>query len=301
MAIEERELGLEEEQTQEKEDAAAEARARAEAAEKKAQEEAIARARAEGELDALRRNQQSTQSQAPQGPTEAQWAEMENATGKTRQQIQADAALMHSLVERTTAPIKEELEKTKKEAAAARARAEKAEGTRSLDRIESEFYAKNPNFTARRTDIDDFLKKFPEESRNDPKKLAELLEDAKVYVRGKAKENLSSGKRTTEREETRTYERERRDEADLSDGPEERKVVLDFEDLEKPARRLIEDVHENYGHLDDRDEDEAKQVLAEVKKHSTGYGVAIDSSEEFVRGSRILRGSDKVGGSRGPR
>lgn len=269
------------------------------ASEEKLRAAEIARARAEGEAEALRRA--PITEAKPNAVTEDQWLAMEAETGKTRTQIQADAKLMSAIAEERMAPVRKQASEAEQRAKKAEERAARAEGKHSLSRVEENFYHSNPGFSAHRGDIEAYIAKFPDEMREDPKKYAELLADAKFYVRGKAREDFGSRRRGGERQDREIGKD--RPEA-LEDSNESDAEGIDLSDLDNDgARRLVTSLHQNLGKLSNRSEKRSKETVEQWKKDTTrdGRGVAIDSQEEFARGNELLDGDMPLGGSRGAR
>jgi hypothetical protein len=306
MTIEERELGTggdEEVET----NAADEAAKKAADLEAKLNEANVARARAEGEAEALRRVPATTPA-TPAAPTEEQWQAMESESGMTRSQIQSNARLMNAML----APLKEEARAARLDAAEARAEAAKAKAAakseRSLARIEEDFYGTHPALAGHKGDIADFLADYSEEDRNDPKKLSKLLEKARVYVRGKVREDMTTRRRGGNDEpEARTTRRQVGDERpaglDDDDG-DNREERLNLDDLDNDgAKMLITRLHRNPGNMGDKFDDERKELEDALKnaQRPDGLGVRIDSREEFARGARLASKSKTLGGSRGER
>lgn len=257
----------------------------------KLREAEIARAKAEGEAEALRRGVGSAAPPAAAALTEDQWQNLEQQTGKTRHQIMADAQLSRATAEEAIKPLREMLQKSQEEIREAKEEARRAKAGTSLYATEKDFYDKNPGLVGHRGVIDSFLAKFPEEVRSDPAKLKDLLEDAKVYVRGKVREDRSQGRGRDDRRVERrdSTERPRFDDEDESrrDEPD-----LDLADLDNEgSKRLIESIARNPGgddindrtpSIDEVDLDEAYRISERPDKR----GVAINERAEFARGQR---------------
>lgn len=296
MAIEEGEMSIE--------DKAAERQAAAEARIKESEEKLrvaeIARARAEGEAEALKRDPIEKVS-APVVVSEEAWQQMESETGLTRSQIQANAKMMDAIAENKSAPVRKAAADAEERARKAEERAARAEGRHSLSRIEEDFYKENPGFSAHRGEVEGYLSKFSEESRNDPKKYAELLADAKIYVRGKVREDIGTRRRSG----NDTNEREiGKDRDDILNDRNDDKEELNLDDLDNEgARRLVSNLHRDLGKLTNRSARREKETVDQWKKDTTrdGRGVAIDSQEEFARGNELIDGDSPLGGSRGVR
>lgn len=276
------------------EDALAEARAREAELTKQLNEAAIRAARAEGEADALKRGVKSEPAPTPV-ISDAQWAELEQAHGKTRQQILADAQLTRATADEAVKPIKAMLADAQREAAEAKEEAKRAKASTSLYAVQREFFEKNPGLTGHRGEIDAYLAKWPEAMREDPKKLEELLADAKTFVRGKLREEKGSGPRTA-RAEAQTERVELDVELDDEPSQDEARVDLDLRDLNKGSRRLIEDIARMPGGEDLSDAPPALDELSITKAYELcerhdGRGVDIDDRGEFARGKRLAEGS----------
>lgn len=270
-------------------DKTAEIQARLDAAEKARQEAELARARAEGEAHALKtapRAQDNSNAPVPQ-LTEEQWQQAEREYGVDRTQIQANAKLFGTL----SAPLQKAARDAEERARKAEEKLENVEKRRqsekSLSRIEEKFYAENPTLTGHRGEVDSFLAKFSEDDKNDPKKYAELLADAKIYVRGKVKDERDNRRRTSSRDID--VKNDKGDDADDRNDQDDEIRLEGFSESEKSIiSRLVRDP----GNLSEKLEDERKELLSTFKSSQghDGYGVEIDSSDEFKRGSALRRG-----------
>lgn len=261
------------------------------ASDKARQEAEIRAARAEGEAEALKRGVKTEAPNTQASLSDAQWAELEQAHGKTRQQIMADAQLTRATAEEAIRPLRALLDDAKKEATEAKEEAKRAKTGTTLYAVEKDFFEKNPGLVGHRGDIDSFLAKFPDEIRSDPSKLKELLTDAKIYVRGKVREqNLrDSGK---DRDNTRS--RGQTDRPEFNDDPDttDEASKIDTSDLDNEgSRRLIENIARRPG---GEDLMEAPPSIDEVSiekayklsERSDGRGVSIDERGEFARGRK---------------
>lgn len=264
------------------------------ASEKARQEAEIARARAEGEAEAMRRGIKNEAPPAAAALTDAQWQELEVQHGKTRQQIMADAQLTRATAEEAVRPLKAALEEARKEAQEAKEEAKRARSGTSLYAVEKDFYDKNPGLSAHKGDISDFINKFPEEMRSDPKKYKEILDDARVYVRGKVREDRNSNKSRSrdDREDSRRNYNTDRVEFDNDDRRDDDDAKLDLSDIDNEgSRRLIENIARRPGGEDLMDAPLAidEMPIAQAYKASErpdGRGVSIDERGEFLRGRR---------------
>lgn len=252
---------------------------------KEKQDAQLEAARAQGEAEALKKNIHAPV-QAPQW-TDDQWDAEGAKRGMTGQQLKATAEISAGIAGQQTSALRQELENSKAEISEAKAEAKKAKTEASLYNIEREFFEKNPALTGRRADVDEFLADFPESVKEDPKKYAALLEKAKVYVRGKAREDiaLKRGKTTTVRGNS---EREEFTDDTRTDVTE---TELDLSDLDNDgAKSLISRLHKNPGPengtgapaLDEVSLDKA----FEISSRKDGRGVSIDESGEWNRGKR---------------
>lgn len=275
------------EERQAREDQAAADRREQEREDKLRQAE-LDKARLEGENDALKRGVKSDSPTPQAALTDAQWAELEQAHGKTRQQIMADAQLTRATAEEAIKPLRDLLAKAQEDAAEARAEAKRAKTGTTLYAVEKDFFDKNPGLAGHRGDIDTFLAKFPEDMRSDPAKLKDLLADAKTYVRGKVREErLSSRGRDGER-------RGSTDRPEFSDDPEvdDGESKLDLGDLDNEgSRRLVESIARRPGGEDLADAPPAIDEVSvekayKLSERTDGRGVSIDERGEFARGRR---------------
>lgn len=261
----------------------------------------IESARLKGENDALTRGIKNDAPAPIAALTDAQWSELEQQHGKTRQQILADAQLTRATAEEAIKPLRAMLDDAKREVAEAKDEAKRARAGTSLYAIEKDFFDKNPGLAGHRGDIDTFLAKFPEDMRSDPAKLKELLSDAKTYVRGKVREErLKDGGRDRDGARRTTNDR-----PEFNDDPDTNEdTKLDFAGLDNEgSQRLIESIARRPG---GEDLSEAPPAMDEVSidkayklsERTDGRGVSIDERGEFARGrqksDRALRDGDRV-------
>lgn len=291
MAIENEDLGAEEQTV----DEAEKAREALAAAEKARQEAELARARAEGEAAALRSQRTETAPPAPAQLTEEQWQAAEAEYGISRDQIKANAKLFGTLA----APLQKAAKDAEERARQAEEKLSKLEhrtkAEKSLYEIESKFYAENPSLVGYKGDIGEFLRDYPEEMRNDPQKLPELLKKAQVYVRGKAGSRVDS-RRRGERSERRTE-----DVVDDVVNTEDARVEdVDMNKLMSEmdndgSKLLVARLARDPGDLSRKDPEDRKALesLYKSAERKQDNGVWIDSGPEFAEGERIIRGIRK--------
>lgn len=274
-------------------------------ARKETEDAKLAAARAEGEAEAMRRGIK-TEVPAPAEISESQWTQMESESGLTRQQIQANAKLTGALMQSLTKPLAERAEAAEKAANEAREETRKLRSGKTLEKAEKEFYEKNPGLSAHRGDIEEFMSDYPDAIKEDPKKYAVLLEKAKTFVRGKAREDLSL-RRTGKTSASTNTERTEFDErvgGTTSDDNE-----LDTSDLDNEgAKSLVARLHKNPGpdYLRADQTPLSELPIEEAFKKSERpdkRGVSIDESAEWSRGeqraNRALRDTANLGGKRG--
>lgn len=268
------------------------------ASEKARQDAELRAARAEGEADAMKRGVK-TEAPIQAQLSDSQWQELEQAHGKTRQQIMADAQLTRATAEEAMKPLRDMLSATQKEAAEAKAEAKRAKAGTSLYAVEKDFFDKNPGLAGHRGDIDSFLAKFPDEMRSDPAKFKELLTDAKTFVRGKVRDSRDGKDTSNSRDNVRDYRRNQSDRPEFNDDEETRddENKVDTSDLDNEgSRRLIENLARRPG---GEDLMEAPPAIDEVSiekayklsERNDGRGVSIDERGEFARGRRQADGS----------
>lgn len=284
---EEREAEETDAEKQEREDRVARDQELADARAKQ-QEADLRAARAEGEAEALRRGVGAPVPPAQTALSDAQWQELEASTGKTRQQIMADAQLSRATAEEALKPLKEMLAETQKELAETKEAAKRAKDGTSLYAVERDFYEKNPGLVGHRGEVEAFLAKFPENVRHDPAKLKDLLSDAKTFVRGKIRDERlrDAGKDPARRASTGRPE--------FADDPEVEadNTKLDLSDLDNDgAKRLVENLARQPGGVDLEEAPPAIDEVSvgkayELSERKDGRGVSIDERGEFARGQR---------------
>lgn len=256
------------------------------------------KAKAEGEAEALRRGIK-TDGPPPQTEiSEAQWQAMEAESGLDRKAIQANAKLTSALLQNLTKPLTDRAEAAEKIAVESREEVRKLKVGKSVEKVESEFYSKNPGLSAHRRDIDDFMGMLPESVKEDPKQFAAALEKAKTFVRGKAREDLSL-RRTGKISSTNTERAEFEEGGDK----DQEQVELDTSDLDNEgAKSLIERLHKNPGpdNLGPDVKSLAELPIEEAYKkseRSDKRGVSIDERADWKRGemqtNRALREASK--------
>ena len=203
----------------------------------KAHQEEIARAKLEGELEATKRATAQTTASAPQQYTEEQWQTLETQTGMTRQALTTSWTLAQQAADQKLAPVQREAEEAKKRAAELEKKIADYESRGVATATETKFYTKNPAYTNYKDKIDEFVNAFPESDRKNPEKLANILDKAKVYVKG-----LAGGKmREDGRQGSQSIGGSEEDA--FNDSEEER---IDFTGLHKvDERRTVSDLHRN--------------------------------------------------------
>lgn len=277
----------------------AEKKARYEA-EAKAKEAELKAARAEGEAEVLKRGISTT----PQTITEDQWRQMEEQSGLTRQQIEGNARISGEIFKNLSKPLQERAESAEKEARQAREEARRNKVENSTYKIEREFYDKHPELTGRRAEVDRFMSLLPESVKDDPKKFSEALEEARIYARGKAREDLTlkrSGKTTVRNTEH----------TEIAEDTNEPETELFLDDLSNEgSRNLIKRISERPGPdfnrsdmppLEDMSVEEAYK-RNEFKDISGPRGVQLDETGSWTRGNRLAdqtKPGDALGGQRG--
>ena len=255
------------------------------ALEDKARSEELARVRAEAELAGMQRAQDSMRAQQqPVQISEEQWQRAELESGLTRQQIQANAALTKQMIDANLTPLQKALEDAKKEAQEAKDRLSRFEAKGNSSTVEQKFYESNPAYAAHKGDVEEFLGMFPENDRNDPKKLKDILEKAKTYVKGKV-----GGKM---KEKSGGSARLGGDDTSSDSSTTE----IDYTGLDDAGnRRVIEDVAND---VNSRMSDKEFEAMFKKSSSSDGRGVRFDSEAEFKKGDEMLRRGSKFGGNR---
>lgn len=293
MAIERQDLEVTEEERDssiEKEDQSRQERESALEARLKTEE--LARARAESALEESRRSVSSRsndQQQIQPTVSDDQWRQMEEQTGLTRQQIQANAQIMNALTDAKVKPLTERAERAEQEFAKAKAEIESVKSRRSLDSVEASFYDKNPLLKNHRKDVDEFLSEFPDNDKVDAKTLEKRLVLAQDVVRGRIKSMRDTG-----RGEYRSNRIEGASSDDISEEHEERFNPVGTGN--EHAAYLVSKVQASFGR-GLRHEDSV-----DVWKRSLdaeGRGVEISSEEEVAHANRLIRGGSNLGGKRG--
>lgn len=239
------------------------------ATEARARELELKAVAAESALAEARRQREPV---AQQGVSEEQWQQMESETGKTRQQIAADAKLMSSLVDIQTKPLRDKAEEAEKRARAAEEKSARIESRRNADSVKDSFYEKNVALKGHKKDVDEFLAEFPDSDNVDAKTLEKRLGLAVNFVKGKIKEG-----KTVSNEKTRSSRLESSDETKTED------EVIEFdargtenEGQEYLMRRVLRDIGK-----DVRDPESIKHW--KEGQDPEGKGVRISSQEDVDR------------------
>lgn len=283
-------LDVDGEQSDDENDTGAEDRkaedARVAQLEKDKQDAEIRAARAEGEADALKRGVTNAAPQPVAALTDSQWAELEQMHGKSRQQILADAQLTRATAEEAIKPLRAMLEKAQSDLEESRVEIKRAKAGTSLYAVEKDFFDKNPGLTGHRGEVDAYLAKFPEDMRSDPAKLKDLLSDAKIYVRGKVREERVRDTRDGKRHGDLGR-------PEFDDDPQiQDETKLDLGDLDNEgSRRLVESIARRPGGEDLAETPPAIDEVSvdkayKLSERSDGRGVSIDERGEFARGRR---------------
>ena len=148
-----------------------------------------ARIRAEAERDAFQKGVAAAQAQntggGQQAWTDEQWAGFEERTGFNRKQIEAMTQLQQAQAAETDKKVMAQIEAANKKVADTEAKLASIEAKTGTDAIKSEYLSARPNLARYKTDVDDFLSRFPDSQKQDPKAYKELLGMAEIYVKGK--------------------------------------------------------------------------------------------------------------------
>lgn len=280
---------------EEKENAAEASRlSREKALEDKSRADELRAAKAEAALEESRRRGPDANSQPV--ITEEQWRQAEERTGKTRDQIIADANLQQGMISSALKPVLDEVRSAREEARAAKEETARIKARKGLDSIESDFYKNNRALEGHKGAVQDVLDSYPDKDSVDPETYKKRLELARDVVKGRVKETMTTRRRTEtgsarldggDREERVNSDDEESDQLDPRGLPNKGARVLMEGVLERPGGRLTrgEDTHKDYKRF--RDEE--------------GRGVRIDDSDEWERGEQIRTGRDRIGGNRGAR
>lgn len=251
--------------------------------------EEIARIKAETENEVRQRIEEERRSavaavpSAPVELTEAQWLQAEEETGKTRDQIKKDARFIAQFVDGAVKPLRGELEETRKKLKDADARYAKLELSKKSESIISDFYEKNPQYKQHHKAMADYLEMFPEEMRQDSKKLEVLLEKGKTYVRGSVREGT-----VKTRDEEGSLGLGGNDEGGDEGLGEPSSDKIDFTGLKTVAeKRMIADLHAGT----QRREIEEPELAELHKKTSSddGLGVEYGYADEFRAGNKLMK------------
>lgn len=175
----------------------------------------LAKIKAEAERDAFIKAMELAK-QGPQAQatvSDEQWNQLSEKTGMTKEAIMTNAQIAQQMVDAATKKMEEKLSAAEKKATDAEEKANRFEKSREQDKVRGDFYSSRPALTRHSKDVDEFVGMFPEEDRNDPKKLKDILNKAEIYIRGKVgdkmkKESGSSPafERGTETDTTETSE-----------------------------------------------------------------------------------------------
>lgn len=186
---------LAEEQAAKDAEAAREAKfAEAEERARKAEE---AKARAEAERDAFQQgvtaaNAQKSTETRPW--TDEEWTAYEERTGLSRKQTEALAQLNAAQQAEAEKKIESRIAAAEKKAIEAEERLKRFETKSGSDSIKNDYLGARPNLARYKSDFDEFLSKFPDEQKQDPKAYKDLLSLAETYVKGKVGEKAMNQK-----------------------------------------------------------------------------------------------------------
>jgi hypothetical protein len=252
-------------------------------------------ATAKGELEALKRG--VSQSAQPTAWTEEQWQTEATRQGTSVEALKATVGIANAAAAAASKGALEEAAAARKEAAEAREESRRLKAGQSVSRVEEDFYRKNPALVGRRADVDDFLNLLPAEVKEDPKKYADALEKAKTYVRGKAREDLTtrrggSGAGSASGPSGKPRAEDRSEHDDLDE--QGRAPEVDVSDLDNDgAKALVQRIARTPGgeglntrHQKAlRDIDDGEELLKRTARQD-GRGVSIDESDEWARAGR---------------
>lgn len=265
--------------------------------EEKSRQNELKAAKAEAALDEARRRPEVTNSNVAPQISEEQWQAAEQRTGKTRDQIIADANLQQGMINSALKPVLDEVKSAREEARAAKEETAKIKARKGLDSVESDFYKKNPALEGHKGAVQDFLDTYPDKDSVDGDTYKKRLELARDVVKGRVKENMNTRRRT---EGSSRIEGGDQDDHDSRGTEDEESDRLDPRGLpNKGARLLMESVMEKPGGRLNRGEDTIKDF--KKFRDDEGRGVQIDDSDEWARGEQIRSRRDRIGGSRGER
>lgn len=244
----------------------------------------IAAATAKGEADALRRG--NTQTPAPQW-TDDQWEAEAQKHGTTGAALRAQVEIAKTVSGSMLAPLREETERAKKEAAEAREEISRLKSRKSLDSVESGFYDKNPALKSHRKEVDEFLASYPDADTVDSKTLEKRLSMAQNMVKGKVKENMRTNKGG--------------DSTGRIEGGDEREENSDDFEFDpkgtgnEGAAHLMSRVHSNFGQ--NLKHEDSVEVWKKCRDEE-GRGVSIGMDEDIAI-ARRLSSRNVIGGKRG--
>ena len=149
------------------------------------------RIRAEAERDLLAKALQEVRNQNSGQATwtPEQWQQLESTTGITKQAVEINAGVAANIADAKLAAfskqIEEKMSATEKRAREAEEKLSRFESTTAFDKTRTNYYSKKPELARHDKDVQEFISKFPESSRDTPEKLNELFGMAETYVRGK--------------------------------------------------------------------------------------------------------------------
>lgn len=266
------------------------------ALEKSARENELKAARAEAALDEARRVKTPETISTPPVITEDQWVAAEQRTGKTRDQIIADANLQQGMINSALKPVLDEVKSAREEAKQAKAETAAIKARRGLDSVEADFYEKNPALKGHKGSVDEFLASYPDNGSVDAETLKRRLAIAQDFVKGRVKDNMKDKKKSNG---SQRLETSRVDPLE-DDADSETEGEFDPRGLDNVgSRHLMESVHARPGGRLERGEETVKEY--KKFRDSEDRGVVIDDSDEWARGEQMRRGANRLGGSRGSR
>ncbi len=236
-----------------------EERVRAEQEAIKRSEEARIRAEAERDLlqKAIAESRAANTGQTPQWG-DAEWNAFTERTNITKDQVAIHASMAQQQINIVERKLEERIQAAEKKAQEAEARAVRFEKNNSIEKEKKDYYARKPELARYDKDVEEFLSKFPEESKDTPEKLRDIISMAENYVRGKVGDKMRTSPK-------------------LSNESEDEVDTTGLDDVEARNFRKIIPTRE-------------KMKIIEPLTSAHRHGIMIKSENEWDEADKVIRG-----------
>lgn len=234
------------------------------ALEQQAVKEREDRIRAEAEASAYKEAVKFRQEQQqPQTVSEEQKKALEEKYGVSYDQLQATAAIVDAQGKQLQATFEQEKKAILEKQRELEEKLNRQEAEKNFSYVKNDFYEANPALKRHSKDIEEFTNMFSESDRKDPKKMKDILEKAKTYVKGKV-----GGEKQVTRSEGGSSRFER-----SQDNVDEETVEVDTTGLKADEAQTVQGIR----HTKEEVELYKKHAFEDGKRE----GVAIASRDEW--------------------